>query len=74
MQRAAATCPALHYYYMGFYIHSCHKMRYKADYQPSDLLCPERFCWVPYDRVKVALNVRQCSVDVENHFSSVWWL
>ena len=74
VQRAAATCPALHYYYMGFYIHSCHKMRYKADYQPSDLLCPERFCWVPYDRVKVALNVRQCSVDVENHFSSVWWL
>ncbi len=26
---------------MGFYIHTCSKMRYKAAYQPSDLLCPE---------------------------------
>ena len=31
----------LHYYYMGFYIHTCHKMRYKAGYAPSELLCPE---------------------------------
>ena len=57
VQRAARTCPALHYYYMGFYIHSCHKMRYKADYQPSDLLCPERLTWVPFQHVKAALDV-----------------
>ena len=57
MQRAAQTCPALHYYYMGFYIHSCHKMRYKADYHPSDLLCPERLTWVPFEHVKAALDV-----------------
>jgi arginine-tRNA-protein transferase len=27
-------------YYMGYYIHSCPKMTYKAHYRPSDLLCP----------------------------------
>ncbi len=57
VQRAAQTCPALHYYYMGFYIHSCHKMRYKADYHPSDLLCPGRLTWVPFEHVKAALDV-----------------
>lgn len=38
---ASEVQPALHYYYMGFYVHSCHKMRYKADYGPADLLCHE---------------------------------
>ncbi|CAK1555782.1 unnamed protein product [Leptosia nina] len=40
-------CPELKYYYMGFYIHSCRKMRYKGNYNPSDLLCPETFKWFP---------------------------
>ncbi|KAL3141258.1 hypothetical protein ABBQ38_003596 [Trebouxia sp. C0009 RCD-2024] len=62
VREAARTCPALHYYYMGFYIHSCHKMQYKADYQPSDLLCPERLCWVPFDRVKAALDEQEYQV------------
>lgn len=57
VQTAAEHAPSLHYYYMGYYIHSCQKMRYKADYEPSDLLCPERLCWVPFARVKLALNV-----------------
>ncbi|CAI7929027.1 unnamed protein product [Closterium sp. NIES-54] len=30
-------------YYMGYYIHSCPKMTYKAAYAPSDLLCPLRY-------------------------------
>ncbi|RWS25819.1 Arginyl-tRNA--protein transferase 1-like protein [Leptotrombidium deliense] len=34
-------------YYMGFYIHSCPKMRYKRKYFPSFLLCPETFTWIP---------------------------
>ncbi|XP_067382074.1 arginyl-tRNA--protein transferase 1 isoform X1 [Channa argus] len=38
------------YYYLGFYIHSCPKMRYKGQYQPSDLLCPETYVWVPIER------------------------
>jgi len=32
-------CPSLQYYYLGYYIHSCRKMRYKAAYHPSELLC-----------------------------------
>jgi arginine-tRNA-protein transferase len=34
------------YYYLGYYIESCTKMRYKAEYQPSELLCPNHFRWV----------------------------
>lgn len=32
---------------MGFYIHSCRKMRYKGNFHPSDLLCPETYKWFP---------------------------
>jgi arginine-tRNA-protein transferase len=33
------------YYYMGYYIHSCIKMRYKNDYKPQYLLDLETFDW-----------------------------
>ncbi|XP_076647873.1 arginyltransferase 1 isoform X1 [Halictus rubicundus] len=39
----------LQYYYMGFYIHSCPKMRYKARMKPSKLLCPETYEWFDID-------------------------
>uniref|UniRef100_A0AAR2KJN4 Arginyl-tRNA--protein transferase 1 n=1 Tax=Pygocentrus nattereri TaxID=42514 RepID=A0AAR2KJN4_PYGNA len=42
--------PKLSYYYLGFYIHSCPKMRYKGQYTPSDLLCPETYVWMPIER------------------------
>uniref|UniRef100_A0A3Q3WGF6 Arginyl-tRNA--protein transferase 1 n=1 Tax=Mola mola TaxID=94237 RepID=A0A3Q3WGF6_MOLML len=42
--------PKLSFYYLGFYIHSCPKMRYKGQYRPSELLCPETFVWVPIER------------------------
>ncbi|KAM8784058.1 arginyl-tRNA--protein transferase 1 isoform 8-T8 [Rhynchonycteris naso] len=42
--------PQLSYYYMGFYIHSCPKMKYKGHYRPSDLLCPETYVWVPIEQ------------------------
>ncbi|TDL29717.1 hypothetical protein BD410DRAFT_736841 [Rickenella mellea] len=35
------------YLYMGFYIHSCQKMRYKGDYSPSFLLDPVDYTWHP---------------------------
>uniref|UniRef100_A0A4W5NCZ4 N-end rule aminoacyl transferase C-terminal domain-containing protein n=1 Tax=Hucho hucho TaxID=62062 RepID=A0A4W5NCZ4_9TELE len=41
--------PKLCYYYLGFYIHSCPKMRYKGQYQPSDLLYPETYVFVPIE-------------------------
>jgi arginyl-tRNA---protein transferase len=34
-------------YYLGYYIHSNTKMRYKANFKPSQLLCPETYQWVP---------------------------
>lgn len=39
-------CPSIQYYYLGYYIHSCRKMRYKAAYRPSELLCPLRYEYV----------------------------
>ncbi|XWS07651.1 hypothetical protein CRYUN_Cryun41cG0007700 [Craigia yunnanensis] len=38
-----AYIASLQYYYLGYYIHSCSKMRYKAAYCPSELLCPLRY-------------------------------
>lgn len=37
------------YYYMGYYIHSCVKMRYKGDYKPQYLLDLESMTWDPLD-------------------------
>lgn len=33
------------FYYMGYYIPSCTKMRYKADYKPQNILDPETNQW-----------------------------
>lgn len=43
IKEAQVHCPSLQYYYLGYYIHSCSKMRYKAAYCPSELLCPLRY-------------------------------
>ncbi|XP_050210613.1 arginyl-tRNA--protein transferase 1-like isoform X2 [Mercurialis annua] len=49
-------CPSLQYYYLGYYIHSCSKMRYKAAYHPSELLCPLRYQWVSFDVARPLLD------------------
>ncbi|XP_077259958.1 arginyltransferase 1 [Temnothorax americanus] len=46
----------LKYYYMGFYIHTCPKMRYKARMRPSKLLCPETYVWCDIDSCLAKLN------------------
>lgn len=51
-----AYCPSLQYYYLGYYIHSCNKMRYKAAYCPSELLCPFRYQWVSFDIARPLLD------------------
>lgn len=51
-----AHCLSLQYYYLGYYIHSCRKMRYKAAYRPSELLCPLRYLWVSFDIAKPLLD------------------
>ncbi|KAL8161016.1 hypothetical protein V2J09_012505 [Rumex salicifolius] len=55
-------CPSLQYYYLGYYIHTCRKMRYKAAYRPSELLCPLHYQWVPFATAKPMLDRRKYSV------------
>jgi arginine-tRNA-protein transferase len=43
------------YYYLGYYIESCPKMRYKAEYQPSELLCPTTEKWVDAQQAQETL-------------------
>ncbi|KAK5531457.1 Arginyl-tRNA--protein transferase 1 [Vermiconidia calcicola] len=38
------------FYYMGYYIHSCIKMRYKGTFSPSYLLDPESLEWCLFDK------------------------
>lgn len=56
IRTVSKTCPSLQYYYLGFYIHTCHRMKYKADFGPADLLCPQNYCWVPLERVSKSLD------------------
>ncbi|XP_014102049.1 arginyl-tRNA--protein transferase 1 isoform X4 [Bactrocera oleae] len=57
VQQLADKVPALKYYYMGFYIHSCPKMRYKGRLTPSYLLCPEVYTWhLLTDEIRDKLN------------------
>lgn len=66
VRQFAKSCPCLCNYYLGFYIPSCPKMRYKSNVKPSFLLCPEVFTWhllddklnseidaVPYRRINL---------------------
>ncbi|CAG0881958.1 unnamed protein product [Darwinula stevensoni] len=53
--------PRLQFYYMGYYIHSCPKMRYKGQYSPSYLLCPETYTWHPMERCRSLLNANRYS-------------
>ncbi|GAA5991289.1 hypothetical protein JCM10908_003240 [Rhodotorula pacifica] len=43
-------------YMMGYYIHTCSKMRYKADYQPSFLLDPPTNTYYPWSVCKPRLD------------------
>ena len=49
------------YYYMGYYIHSCQKMRYKGEYYPSFLLCPESYRFIPIEQCRPKLDVNKYS-------------
>ncbi|KAL7537616.1 hypothetical protein ACHAXR_007964 [Thalassiosira sp. AJA248-18] len=59
VRRASQFRPDLHYYYLGYYIHSCQKMTYKAEYKPSELLCPVNLKWVDFEVGKKKLE--ECS-------------
>ncbi|KAF8341479.1 arginine-tRNA-protein transferase [Cantharellus anzutake] len=49
---------SMQYQYMGFYIHTCPKMRYKGEYQSSYLLDPETYVWHP---------ITNCVPELEKH-------
>lgn len=47
---------------MGFYLHTCSKMRYKAQFQPSYLLCPLRYTWHSIDKCILKLDNEKYSI------------
>ncbi|KJE93653.1 hypothetical protein CAOG_08778 [Capsaspora owczarzaki ATCC 30864] len=47
IRQLVRTTPSLRYQYLGYYLHTCQKMRYKGQYAPSELQCPESFEWFP---------------------------
>ena len=49
VKNASKTCASLRYYYLGYYIHECPKMRYKAEYRPSELKCAVTGKWTTLD-------------------------
>uniref|UniRef100_A0A0M3K6N7 Arginyl-tRNA--protein transferase 1 (inferred by orthology to a human protein) n=1 Tax=Anisakis simplex TaxID=6269 RepID=A0A0M3K6N7_ANISI len=57
-RQLAKERPELHYYYMGYYIESCPKMRYKGKFRPSELLCDRSFTWVPLDECVKQMKVK----------------
>lgn len=58
VKRAMEFRPDLRYYYLGYYIHSCQKMKYKAQFKPSELLCPVRGVWVDFEEAEKRLDER----------------
>ncbi|KAI5299263.1 2-oxoglutarate dehydrogenase complex E2 component, partial [Ascosphaera pollenicola] len=60
------------YYYMGFYIHDCAKMRYKANFRPQQILDPEDFTWSYLDAEMVSKldNKRYVSLSREKKLAA----
>jgi len=46
----------MRYYCLGYYIETCGKMRYKGQYNPSYLLCPETYRWVNLEKCRETLR------------------
>ncbi|KII95226.1 hypothetical protein PLICRDRAFT_34070 [Plicaturopsis crispa FD-325 SS-3] len=63
-----AGAPDMRYLYMGFYIYSCQKMRYKGEYAPSYLADPETYEWYPLQKCLPLLadNRYACFADPEH--------
>jgi arginyl-tRNA--protein-N-Asp/Glu arginylyltransferase len=69
----SAASPRLCYYYLGYYIHSCPKMRYKAEYAPSELLCPvTKAAWVPHAAALPLLEATKCPCLAPAEVSYAW--
>ncbi|KAI0321838.1 arginine-tRNA-protein transferase [Amylostereum chailletii] len=51
-----AGVTSMRYLYMGFYIYTCPKMRYKGEYSPSYLADPEGCAWHPLENCNALLD------------------
>jgi arginyl-tRNA--protein-N-Asp/Glu arginylyltransferase len=56
VQQMSQVTPRLKYYVMGYYIHTCPKMAYKAAFKPSEIMCEETKHWVPASCATAALS------------------
>lgn len=56
---ALAAEAGYRWWYSGYYIHSCAKMRYKIDYSPQYVLDPEALTWDLLDKDALAIFDRQ---------------
>ena len=61
VQRMASVVPSLQWYYMGYYIHTCPKMAYKAQYGPAQLLDPVAYDWVWLRDVRARMQAGEAS-------------
>jgi arginine-tRNA-protein transferase len=58
------------YYYLGYYIYTCTKMRYKGNYKPSDLLDPtstSKPVWYPLEKFQNAFE----KSTLENKYATI---
>ncbi|KAK0468337.1 arginine-tRNA-protein transferase [Desarmillaria tabescens] len=54
-----AGASSMSYLYLGYYIHSCQKMRYKGQYSPSFLVDPETYEWYPLEQCTSLLDANR---------------
>ncbi|KAH8678064.1 arginine-tRNA-protein transferase 1 [Xylariales sp. PMI_506] len=47
---ALAAEQGYRWWYSGFYIHTCPKMRYKIDFKPQYVLDPDRYDWISLEK------------------------
>ncbi|GMT28483.1 hypothetical protein PFISCL1PPCAC_19780, partial [Pristionchus fissidentatus] len=64
VRRLKESLPQLRYYYMGYYIADCAKMRYKGSFRPSDLLCDRSLTWCPLSECTPLLSSNSNSFTV----------
>ena len=62
VQQLNSRHPGVKWYYMGFYIHSCPKMKYKSKFSPSYLLCPRKYTWWPITDCQLKLDQQKFCV------------
>jgi len=61
---ALALDAGYRWWYSGFYIHSCPKMRYKVDYSPQYVLDPETLEWDLLDKKALAIFDKKAYVSL----------